>query len=145
MLFYFLWIDLYLEEVFLSPQNKSRVEQYCNTFFLAVVSYTFNPKVHLNWFLKGLSISTMLMYNFKVKTRRKSFVLNFNNHLSEELMTVKTYIMQREIGKASLHVSINALLYDCGRNLSHKYCYRDKNLHHLFILVSKTMAPYVNK
>ena len=136
----FLWIDLYLEEVFLSPQIKSRVELYCSAFSFAVVTYTFNPKVHLNWFLKGLSISTMLMYNFKVKTRRKSFVLNFNIHLNGELMTLKTSIMQREIGKVSLHMSINALLYDCGRNLSQKYCYRDKNLHHPFILVSKTIS-----
>lgn len=97
------------------------MEQCYNSFSLAVVSHTFNPKVHLNSFFKGLSISTTVIDNFKVKTRRKSFVLNFNIHQSGELMTVKTYIMQREIGKASLHISINALLYGCGRNLSQKH------------------------
>lgn len=84
----------------------------------------------------------MKMQNFKVKRRRKSFGLNFNIHLREELMTLKTSIMQGEIGKASLHVSFNALLYDGGRNLSQKE--RQKPSPH-FILVSKAMAPYLNK
>lgn len=87
----------------------------------------------------------MIIDNFKVKTMRKSFVSNFNIHKSEGLMILKTYIMQREIGKASLHMSINALLHDGGRDLAIFPWQRDQNLHHPFILVSKTVALYLNE
>lgn len=49
---------------------------------------------------------------------RKSFTSNFNIPKSEGLMILKTYIKQREIGKASLHMSINALLHDGRRDLA---------------------------
>lgn len=133
----FLWICLHLEEMFLVLWGN---QEYTRT--AAVVSSPFSPKIPPCCFPKGWSAGTMKMQNFKVKRRRKSFGLNFNIHLREELMTLKTSIMQGEIGKASLHVSISALLYDWGRNLSQKQ--RQKSSPH-FILLSKAMAPYVNR